>query len=500
MDYYSYSWIFLAALAGGAVAFVVAYRLFARRSRQWTRQVSAAHRREVEDLESQWKEKFTRLGTELRDVRASWNELQAVAEASESQAKAAEARLKASSESNRIAMSEAVAEIERLRAAELAASDAVEAARSAIAGVRAEYEIQIAGLKAEAAEWREEAEDWQAKAGNWQHKAAEWKAMSELAADLVPESAADVAVGVLEPELVTVQEIEDYKRTIAAWENHVQALSAEYEAKRHEEERWRTSMEIELNALRTNLSDRNERIAKLEADAALLSHVRQSMRERQTRIDGLQLQVRQLREELHAVRANLADRNDRVAKLEADAALLSHVRQSMRERQTQIDGLKLQLEGARAAASHPASGEAEAAIRELQLRVRQLEAEKAGEDRSHSLQLRLRVATLKGIRFLPDSAEIVPDSVPAIDNAAIALSAVRGVKIEVAGHTDSIGDEARNVRLSQLRAETVRDYLISRGVRAEMLTAVGYGGSRPIADNSLDDGRFANRRIDFVVR
>jgi outer membrane protein OmpA-like peptidoglycan-associated protein len=189
-----------------------------------------------------------------------------------------------------------------------------------------------------------------------------------------------------------------------------------------------------------------------------------------------------------------------VAKLEADAALLSHVRQSMRERQTQIDGLKLQLQAARAAASHPESGEVEAEIQKLQGRVRELEAEKAGEDKSHALQLRLRVATLKGIRFLPESVEILPESVAAIDNAAIALTAVRGVKVEIAGHTDNIGDEAENVRLSQQRAEVIRDYLISRGVRAEMLTAVGYGGARPIADNSLDDGRFANRRIDFVVR
>ncbi|BDC51296.1 hypothetical protein F183_A36120 [Bryobacterales bacterium F-183] len=485
MDYYSYTWIVLAALIGAASGFVVAYRLVARRSQFWTWRLSETHRQELAEIESIWKEKFAKLATDFRAAQESWTEARSAADV---QLKAMEAKLLASQK-----------DADRLRAAEKAARDAADQIRSATAGIRAEYEIQIAGLKAEAAEWRCEADNWQAKAGDWQSKAAEWKAMSELATDLVSDSA-PVAVATLDPVPASLEEIEDYKRTIAAWENHVQALSAEYEAKRYDEERWRKSMETELNALRANLSDRNDHIAKLEADAALLSHLRQSMRARQTRIDGLELQVRQLREELAAVRANLTERNNMVAKLEADAALLSHVRQSMRERQTQIDGLKLQLQAARAAAAHPSSGQVEAEIEKLQLRIRDLEAEKAGEDRLHSLQLRLRVATLKGIRFLPDSAEIIPESVAAIDNAAVALSAVKGVKVEIAGHTDSVGDEGENVRLSQLRAEVVRDYLISRGVRAEMLTAVGYGGSRPIADNTLDDGRFANRRIDFVVR
>lgn len=485
MDYYSYTWIGLAALLGGACGFLFAYRLLTRRSRVWTRQVSEVHRHQVEELESDWKEKFAKLATELRDARKGWSEAKEEIEVAQAEVRLAEAKLRSAAEASRVELAGARKEMDQLR--------------SATAGVRAEYEIQIAGLKAEAAEWRAEAE-------NWQNKAAEWKAMSELAAELVED---EVEVAVVPPDPVAApaatvvaadDAIEDYKRTIAAWENHVQALSDEYEARRREEERWRTSMENELNALRANLSERNERVAKLEADAALLSHVRQSMRERQTRIDGLELQVRQLREELTATRTNLTDRNNMVAKLEADAALLSHVRQSMRERQTQIDGLKLQLQAARAAASHPDSGEVEAEIQKLQARVRELEAEKAGEDKSHALQLRLRVATLKGIRFLPDSVEILPESVAAIDNAAIALTAVRGVKVEIAGHTDNIGDEAENVRLSQQRAEAVRDYLVSRGVRMEMLTAVGYGGARPIADNSLDDGRFANRRIDFVVR
>lgn len=487
MDYYSYTWIGLAALLGAACGFLVSYRLFARRSREWTWRVSETHRQETEAFESTRRESFAKVATELRDARVGLSASKDAAEAAEARASLAEAKLRSAEEASRAALAGVRKELEQVR--------------TSTAGVRAEYEIQIAGLKAEAAEWREEAEAWQLKAGDWQNKAVEWKAMSELAAELVPE-AGEVAVATLEqPVPASIEEIEDYKRTIAAWENHVQALSAEYEAARCEEERWRTSMETELNALRAKLSERNERIAKLEADAALLSHVRQSMRERQTRIDGLELQVRQLREELSAVRTNLTDRNNTVAKLEADAALLSHVRQSMRERQTQIDGLKVQLQAARAAASsHPESGETEAEIRKLLERVRELEAEKAGEDRLHGLQLRLRVATLKGIRFLPESAEIIPDSVAAIDNAAIALTAVKGVKVEIAGHTDDIGDESDNVRLSQQRAEVVREYLISRGVRAEMLTAVGYGGSRPIADNSLDDGRFANRRIDFVVR
>lgn len=71
---------------------------------------------------------------------------------------------------------------------------------------------------------------------------------------------------------------------------------------------------------------------------------------------------------------------------------------------------------------------------------------------------------------------------------------------EISGYTDNVGDAAANQQLSEQRAKSVRDYLIKQGVPAESLTAVGYGQDNPVADNSTEEGRKKNRRIEFNVR
>jgi hypothetical protein len=70
--------------------------------------------------------------------------------------------------------------------------------------------------------------------------------------------------------------------------------------------------------------------------------------------------------------------------------------------------------------------------------------------------------------------------------------------IEVAGHTDSMGSDAYNMKLSQQRAGAVRNFLISKGVAADRLTAKGYGESQPVADNATREGRIQNRRVELV--
>jgi OOP family OmpA-OmpF porin len=60
-----------------------------------------------------------------------------------------------------------------------------------------------------------------------------------------------------------------------------------------------------------------------------------------------------------------------------------------------------------------------------------------------------------------------------------------------------VGDESYNLQLSQKRAESVLDYLVSKGISRDRLTAVGYGETQPIADNSTKEGRFKNRRVEL---
>jgi len=70
----------------------------------------------------------------------------------------------------------------------------------------------------------------------------------------------------------------------------------------------------------------------------------------------------------------------------------------------------------------------------------------------------------------------------------------------VVGHTDSVGDKDYNVALGERRAEAVVEYLVNKGIEADRLTPVSMGFSQPVADNSTDAGRAANRRIEFRMK
>lgn len=73
-------------------------------------------------------------------------------------------------------------------------------------------------------------------------------------------------------------------------------------------------------------------------------------------------------------------------------------------------------------------------------------------------------------------------------------------RIVVEGHTDSVGSDDDNLRLSQGRADSVREYLVSQGVKADRISAIGKGESTPIADNKTPEGRANNRRVEIVVK
>ncbi|WP_234981488.1 OmpA family protein [Fontimonas thermophila] len=86
-----------------------------------------------------------------------------------------------------------------------------------------------------------------------------------------------------------------------------------------------------------------------------------------------------------------------------------------------------------------------------------------------------------------------------LDEVAESLKNQPNVRVEIGGHTDSIGNDAYNHILSQQRAEAVRQYLISRGVSGDRLVAMGYGEFRPVASNETPEGREQNRRVEFKL-
>ena len=79
------------------------------------------------------------------------------------------------------------------------------------------------------------------------------------------------------------------------------------------------------------------------------------------------------------------------------------------------------------------------------------------------------------------------------------LNQFADTRIQIAGHTDNVGSDAFNLQLSQQRANSVRGYLAGTGVVAQRMQAVGYGESRPVADNGSDYGRTQNRRVEITL-
>jgi len=107
-------------------------------------------------------------------------------------------------------------------------------------------------------------------------------------------------------------------------------------------------------------------------------------------------------------------------------------------------------------------------------------------------------AKLASVNFDFDSNGLTAVAAAILDRAASTLKAEPGMRITVAGHTDSDGDAGYNVGLSQRRAASVKQSLVSRGVAGRMKTKA-YGETQPIAGNDTDTGKAANRRADIWI-
>lgn len=105
--------------------------------------------------------------------------------------------------------------------------------------------------------------------------------------------------------------------------------------------------------------------------------------------------------------------------------------------------------------------------------------------------------TLVGVNFQTGKAVLLPASQGILDQVAQSLIDNPDVNVEVGGHTDSQGAEAANLRLSQARANAVREFLIGKGVDGGRITAMGYGESKPVESNTTANGRAANRRVEL---
>jgi len=105
-----------------------------------------------------------------------------------------------------------------------------------------------------------------------------------------------------------------------------------------------------------------------------------------------------------------------------------------------------------------------------------------------------------GDLFLKDSADISSVLTLVLDRIVTKLVTSNNYEIKVVGHTDNYGDSQFNLMVSEKRAETVKAYLISKGINASSITTEGKGSLEPIVSNFTSEGRNVNRRVDLVIR
>ena len=109
-----------------------------------------------------------------------------------------------------------------------------------------------------------------------------------------------------------------------------------------------------------------------------------------------------------------------------------------------------------------------------------------------------QVIILEGVTFKAGSAEILPESETVLQRALKGLQEYPDVEVEIAGHTDNTGSRKTNMRLSQQRAESVKNWLTGRGIDPKRIATSAHGPDKPIVPNTTKEGRDKNRRIEFI--
>jgi OOP family OmpA-OmpF porin len=110
-----------------------------------------------------------------------------------------------------------------------------------------------------------------------------------------------------------------------------------------------------------------------------------------------------------------------------------------------------------------------------------------------------RTIILDDVLFDFDKSTIKPEAAAILDRLVVFMNQNKDKKVNLSGHTDSIGTEAYNQKLSERRSNSVKSYLTKKGVDASRISAQGFGETKPIADNKTKEGRAKNRRVEIKV-
>jgi len=120
-------------------------------------------------------------------------------------------------------------------------------------------------------------------------------------------------------------------------------------------------------------------------------------------------------------------------------------------------------------------------------------------DRVQTEPAQTQVITLSDLLFVFNQSDLTPTAKSELDALMSQFEDADVVSIKVVGHTDNVGSDAYNQALSERRASSVAEYLISQGVAPNKVTSEGKGESQPIADNDTDEGRAKNRRVELHI-
>jgi OOP family OmpA-OmpF porin len=107
--------------------------------------------------------------------------------------------------------------------------------------------------------------------------------------------------------------------------------------------------------------------------------------------------------------------------------------------------------------------------------------------------------SLKTINFQTGKFQLTEQSFKILDEVVGLMKKEPTYKLSIAGHTDNVGNADANVKLSNERAKTVKDYLLSQGIKSNRFIAIGFGSARPVATNNTPEGKFENRRVEFAL-
>jgi outer membrane protein OmpA-like peptidoglycan-associated protein len=240
-----------------------------------------------------------------------------------------------------------------------------------------------------------------------------------------------------------------------------------------------------------------ERRAAAEREAAERARADEARRRREEaeRQAKLETERRSLAEQARSAAEAERSAAER-AKAEADAARLA-ADKARQEALLQQQALAAQAAQSRLAAEEAerARASAEADRQKLREQLRQ-QLNTILETRESARGL---IVNMSDVLFDFNKYTLKPGTREKLARVSGILMAHPGLKIEVEGHTDSVGSDEYNQKLSEQRASAVREYLVSNGVGSDTITSRGFGESKPVASNDTGEGRQQNRRVELVV-